>query len=100
MENFNKIEVFLGMCRESQRESVAAQIPSSSKFIMFGSNLYVSDRILHYLIDYVFLPKYSNHSRINELELQALYAIKKDLPVNWALTIMHHMEHQRRLTGG
>lgn len=69
-------------------------------FYMFGSNLSVSDRMLHYNIAYVLLPKHLNHSRINELELQVIYVVKNNIKVNWAFTILHHMGHLRNLSGG
>ena len=97
-ESYNKIKVFLNFCRESQQASIRQQ--NASKLHMFGSNLSVSDRMLHYIIAYVLFPKNSNHSRINEFELQVLYALNQGIPINWAFTMLHHMNHLVHLNGG
>lgn len=44
--------------------------------------------------------KHSNHSRINDTEMQIIYVVKNKLQVNWAYIIMHHMVHQKKLFDG
>ncbi|KAF1868078.1 hypothetical protein Lal_00034020 [Lupinus albus] len=45
-------------------------------------NFNLKDRLLHYFLSYVIIPKYSNHSQINDMH---------NLDINWALTLMNHM---------
>ena len=95
---YNKVEVFINMCRPNQQNTARQQLLSSSN--LFGSNLSVSDRMLHLIIAYVLFPKNSNHSRINELELMVLNALRRRCSVNWALSIMYHMQLMESLDGG
>lgn len=95
---FNKVEIFIDMCRPNQQNTARQQLLSSSN--LFGSNLSVSDRMLHLVIAYVLFPKNSNHSRINEFELMVLHALKQRCSVNWALSIMYHMQLMQSLDGG
>lgn len=66
--------------------------------LCYAKNLTVSDRMLHYVIGYVLIPKDSNHSQINDLEMQILFAIKNRIRVNWILTIMYHLQQQLSLS--
>ncbi|KAF1870667.1 hypothetical protein Lal_00026181 [Lupinus albus] len=52
----------------------------------------------HFLGRPIFAPKYgnfSNHSQINDMELQLMYAVKHNLEINWDLTVMNHMWSMR-----
>lgn len=62
--------------------------------------LSVSDRMLHYVLAYVLVPKHSNHSQVSELELQMIKAMKLNLKINWAYVIYQHMMHQLSLSDG
>lgn len=99
-EGYSKMDYFFHICRVSQQAILGKKNPASSRVLLFSKNLTVSDRMLHYLISYVLMPKYSNHSQIGDTELQLMYAIKNKIAVNWAYTIMHHMNHQQSLTRG
>ncbi|XP_058766532.1 uncharacterized protein LOC131661354 [Vicia villosa] len=95
---YSKVDVFVSMCRPTQRETARQQLVT--KFNMFGSSLSVSDRMLHLIIAYVLFPKNSNHSRINEFELMVLHALRRGIEVNWSLSIMRHMQLMASLQGG
>lgn len=99
-EGYSKMDYFFHICRVSQQAILGKKNPASSRVLLFSKNLTISDRMLHYLISYVLIPKHSNHSQIGDTEFQLMYSIKNKIAVNWAYTIMHHMKHQQSLTGG
>ncbi|KAF1896077.1 hypothetical protein Lal_00042339 [Lupinus albus] len=66
-----------------------------SRYILVVGNLNLEDHLLHYFLSYVIIPKYSNHSQINDMKLQLMYALKHNLEINWALTVMNHVWSMR-----
>ncbi|KAF1889007.1 hypothetical protein Lal_00042976 [Lupinus albus] len=62
-----------------------------SRDILAVGNLNLEDHLLHYFLIYVIIPNFSNHSQINDIELQLMYALKHNLEINWAWTVMKHM---------
>ncbi|KAI5417299.1 hypothetical protein KIW84_042057 [Lathyrus oleraceus] len=56
-----------------------------------AGNFFINDRLLHYFLAYVILPRNSNHCTVTDMEMQALYAIKNDIILNWSRLILHHM---------
>lgn len=99
-ESYSKMDYYFQIYRGSQADVLSGQNLSSSRVLCYANNLSIGDRMLHYVIAYVLLSKHSNHSQINDVEMQLIYAIKKNIKVNWALTIMYHMKHQQILSGG
>ncbi|KAF1862605.1 hypothetical protein Lal_00014145 [Lupinus albus] len=84
------------MCRLSKeeiemRKQMALGETVKSRDILVVGNLNLEDHLLHYFLSYVIIPKYSNHSQINDMKLQLIYALKHNLDINWALTVMNHM---------
>lgn len=71
-----------------------------NRLILYSSYLSISDRMLHYFIAYLLMPKHSNDSQINDTKMKLIYIVKNKLKVNWAYEIIHHMHHQRGLIGG
>ncbi|KAI5401589.1 hypothetical protein KIW84_066170 [Lathyrus oleraceus] len=57
---------------------------SSAKFTL-------DDRMLHYFLVYVIVPRYSNHCTITDPEMMLLYAIKNNFCVDWGHNILCHM---------
>jgi hypothetical protein len=57
---------------------------SSAKFTL-------DDRMLHYFLVYVIVPRYSNHCTITDSEMTLLYAIKNNFCVDWGHNILCHM---------
>ncbi|KAF1869427.1 hypothetical protein Lal_00022916 [Lupinus albus] len=49
--------------------------------ILFAGYLTLEDRLIHYFLTYVILPKFSNHSQISDIELQLMYAIKFNIKI-------------------
>ncbi|KAF1894414.1 hypothetical protein Lal_00027111 [Lupinus albus] len=58
-DTYDRKEFYYSMCRFSKEE------------IDLG-NLNLEDRLLHYFLSYVIIPKFSNHSQINDMELQLM----------------------------
>ncbi|KAF1891579.1 hypothetical protein Lal_00042573 [Lupinus albus] len=63
--------------------------------ILSAGYLKLEERLLHYFISYVILPKFSNHSQISDIELQLMYAIKYNIKINWTQMIMRQMWNVR-----
>ncbi|KAF1864928.1 hypothetical protein Lal_00031894 [Lupinus albus] len=63
--------------------------------ILSTGYLTLEDRLIHYFLSYVILPKFSNHSQISDIELQLMYAIKFKIKINWTKMIMNQMWHVR-----
>ncbi|KAF1870055.1 hypothetical protein Lal_00017635 [Lupinus albus] len=63
--------------------------------ILSAGYLTLEDRLIHYFLTYVILPKFSNHSQISDIELQLMYAIKFNIKINWNKMIMQQMWHVR-----
>ncbi|KAF1858798.1 hypothetical protein Lal_00013721 [Lupinus albus] len=61
--------------------------------ILSTGYLTLEDRLIHYFLTYVILPKFSNHSQISDIELQLMYVIKFNIKINWAKKIMQQMWH-------
>ncbi|KAI5383956.1 hypothetical protein KIW84_071081 [Lathyrus oleraceus] len=53
--------------------------------------------MLHYVICHVLLPKDSNLSQINDLEMQVMFAVKNKIKVNWLPTMLYHLKQQLTL---
>ncbi|KAF1883647.1 hypothetical protein Lal_00012563 [Lupinus albus] len=84
------------MCRFSKeeidlRKQMALGETVKNRDTLVVGNLNLEDRMLHYFLSYVIIPKFSNHSQINDMKLQLMYALKHNLEINWTLTVMNHM---------
>ncbi|KAF1884506.1 hypothetical protein Lal_00028384 [Lupinus albus] len=64
-----------------------------NRYILSARYLKLEERLLHYFLRYVILPKFSNHSQISDIELQLMYAIKYNININWTQMIMQQMWH-------
>ncbi|KAF1883305.1 hypothetical protein Lal_00030413 [Lupinus albus] len=73
MRRFSKEEIEL-------RKQMALGETVKSRDILDVGNLNLEDRLLHYFLSYVIIPKYSNHSQINDMELQLID--KPDAPAD------------------
>lgn len=98
--NYNSLEYFVSISRGTQANLMSRQRTKSSRVVKYANMLSVSDRMLHYVLAYVLVPKYSNHFQVSELELQLIRALKLNLKINWAYVIYQHMMHQLSLSGG
>lgn len=75
-------------------------VRASNWIIVYSLNLSVIDRMLYYFIAYILMSKHSNHSQINDTKMKVIYVVKNKWKVNWSYLTMHHMIHQKGMTGG
>lgn len=94
--NYEKMEYYYQICRFPKETIVGNQ--RNARMLCYSKNLSISDRMLHYIISYVLIPKDSNHAQINDLEMQMLFAIKNKIRIDWILTIMYHLQQQLSLS--
>ena len=92
-DNYNSLEYFVSISRGTQANLMSRQRTESSRVVKYANMLSVSDRMLHYVLTYVLVPKHSNHSQVSELELQLIRAMKLNLKINWSYVIYQHMMH-------
>lgn len=90
------MEYFYSICRVPREVIVAGQ--RTAHTLRYAKHLSVNDRMLHYVICYVLIPKDSNHSQISDLEMQIMFAIKNKIKINWILTMMYHLRQQISLS--
>ncbi|KAI5444065.1 hypothetical protein KIW84_012617 [Lathyrus oleraceus] len=92
-KDYNKREFYFGLSRISEEEYHEKSIESHGReeppkdFWSVG-NFFINDRLLHYFLVYVMIPRNSNHCNIIDVEMQVLYAVKNDITF-----ITHIMEH-------
>ncbi|KAF1870629.1 hypothetical protein Lal_00026018 [Lupinus albus] len=91
---------YLSICRISKEEIERRKQQSLGEIVKNRDILYVGyltleDRLVHYFLTYVILPKLSNHSQISDKELQLMYVIKYNIKINWTKMIMQQMWHVR-----
>lgn len=100
-ENFNNLRFYFSMSRISEQEFYACHTLSNSiKLFLSSKNLSVSDRMLHYFLAYVLVPKGNNYAKIGNTKMQLMFAMKRNMKINWAYVILRHMEYSRSLTSG
>lgn len=74
---YDKLEYYYSICRFPRVVVVSGQ--RTSRTLCYAKNLSVDDRMLHYVICHVLLPKDSNLSQINDLEMQVIFAVKNKI---------------------
>ncbi|KAF1879994.1 hypothetical protein Lal_00022121 [Lupinus albus] len=79
---------------ERRKQQSLGETVKYSDILSYGY-LMLEDRLIHYFLSYVILPKFSNHSQISDIELQLIYAIKFNIKINWTKMIMNQMWHVR-----
>ncbi|KAF1884153.1 hypothetical protein Lal_00035218 [Lupinus albus] len=99
-DSYDRKEFYYSMCGFSKeeielRKQMTLGETVKSRDILVVGNLNLEDCLLHYFLSYVIIPKYSNNSQINDMELQLMCALKHNLDINWALTVMNHMWYVR-----
>jgi hypothetical protein len=99
-QGYSKVNYYFIISRLTQQDILSKKNPASSRLILYGKNLFVSDRILYFIIAYILMPENSNHFQIGDFEMQLIYDIKQWIKVNWGYSIMFHMQHQQGLRGG
>ncbi|KAF1864646.1 hypothetical protein Lal_00039281 [Lupinus albus] len=99
-DDYDRKKFYLSICRISKEEIERRKQQSlgetfKNKDILSAGYLTLEDRLIHYFLSYVILPKFSNHSQISDIELQLMYAIKFNIKTNWTKMIMNQMWHVR-----
>ncbi|KAI5405347.1 hypothetical protein KIW84_052211 [Lathyrus oleraceus] len=94
--DYNKREFYFGSSKISEGEYHEKRVESHGgeeppKDFLSAGNFSINDRVLHYVLVYIIIPRNSNHCTITDMEIQALYAIKNDITLNWSHLILHHM---------
>lgn len=82
-ENFNNLRFYFSLSRISEQEFYARHARSNStKLFLSSKNLSVSDRMLHYFLAYVLVPKGNNYAKIGNTEMQLMLAMKRNMKIN------------------
>ncbi|CAL0307527.1 unnamed protein product [Lupinus luteus] len=97
-DNYDRKEFYYSMCRISRDEIELRKQQSlgetvKNRDILSAGHLKLEDRLLHYLLNYVILPKFSNHSQISDIELQLI-------PLSYAILITNFLQHFGVSTNG
>ncbi|KAF1893068.1 hypothetical protein Lal_00035401 [Lupinus albus] len=99
-DDYDRKKFYLSICRISKEEierrkqqSLCETVKNSD--ILSVGYLMLEDRLIHYFLTYVILPKFSNHSQISDIDLQLIYFIKFNIKINWSKMIMQQMWHVR-----
>ncbi|KAF1866017.1 hypothetical protein Lal_00013697 [Lupinus albus] len=92
-DDYDRKKFYLSICRISKEEIERRKQQSfgetvKNRDILSVGYLTLEDRLIHYFLTYVILPKFSNHSQISDIELQLMYAIKFNIKINWTKMIM------------
>ncbi|KAF1862562.1 hypothetical protein Lal_00014102 [Lupinus albus] len=99
-DDYDRKGFYLSQCRISKKEIEQRKQQRygetvKNRDILSVGYLKLEERLLHYFMSYVILPKFSNHSQISDIELQLMYAIKYNIKINWTQMIMQQMWHVR-----
>ncbi|KAF1878128.1 hypothetical protein Lal_00049296 [Lupinus albus] len=99
-DDYDPKKFYLSICRISKEEIERRKQQSlgetvKNRDILSAGYLTLEDRLVHYFLTYVILPKFSNHSQISDIELQLMYAINFNIKINWTKMIMQQMWHVR-----
>ncbi|KAF1864722.1 hypothetical protein Lal_00039204 [Lupinus albus] len=99
-DDYDRKKFYLSIFRISKEEIERRKQQSlgetvKNRDILSARYLTLEDRLIHYFLSYVILPKFSNHSQISDIELQLMYAIKFNIKINWTKIIMNQMWHVR-----
>ncbi|KAF1893049.1 hypothetical protein Lal_00024172 [Lupinus albus] len=95
-DDYDRKGFYLSLCRISKEEMEKRKQQGfggtvKNRDIPSIGYLKLEERLLHYFLSYVILPKFSNHSQISDLELQLMYVIKYNIKINWTQMIMRQI---------
>lgn len=94
--DYNKKTLYYSLSRFSEEEltkEIKLYARANVKHYWVVGNLFIDERMLHYFLAYVLVPKSGNYAQITDVEVQLLYATLNKIQVNWVYVIMHHMSH-------
>ncbi|KAF1892768.1 hypothetical protein Lal_00042662 [Lupinus albus] len=95
-DDYDRKRFYLSLCRNykeeiEQRKQQGFGENVKNRDILSVGYLKLEERLLHYFLSYVILPKFSYHSQISDMELQLMYAMKYNIKINWTQMIMMQM---------
>ncbi|KAI5406841.1 hypothetical protein KIW84_053201 [Lathyrus oleraceus] len=95
-EDYSKHAFYYGLSHLSEhqfynkrKKSLGGDLPE--RVYLSPTKFTLDDRMLHYFLVYVTVPRFSNHCTITDPEMMLLYAIKNNFRVDWGHTIITHM---------
>ena len=95
LPGYNKRDFYYGIARIPERDFIQKRqrlIGGTPERNSWSAGiLTIDDRLIHYFLAYVVMPKFSNISNVNDCEMQILYAMKNGIQINWSYVILHHM---------
>ncbi|MED6164199.1 hypothetical protein PIB30_087410 [Stylosanthes scabra] len=57
-----------------------------------GVNVFTTEmRVLHYLLNYVLMPRASGHGHVKDEDIITMWAMVNDIKINWTYFIVQHM---------
>ncbi|KAF1866025.1 hypothetical protein Lal_00013705 [Lupinus albus] len=90
-DDYNRKKFYLSICKISKEEidrrkqqSLGETVKNMDIFSV--GYLTLEDRLIHYFLSYVILPKFSNHSQISDIKLELI-------PLPYAIFITKILEH-------
>ncbi|KAJ1413046.1 hypothetical protein SESBI_19977 [Sesbania bispinosa] len=81
-ENYDRTEALKGMIKQG------LQPPNKVN----AGSLNVEDRLLHYTLARIMIPRGSNYAQLTEEDIFVLWAMKERILINWPLYICQHMQ--------
>lgn len=93
LTSYVKKEFYNGIARlaeheffQKRKKMISGKLPERN----YWSTMifYINDRLLHYILGYIILPKFSNHSIVLDTKMKLLFSIMIGLQVNWENVII------------
>ncbi|KAF1886012.1 hypothetical protein Lal_00021291 [Lupinus albus] len=90
-DDYDRKKFYISICRiykeeiEKRKQQSLGEMVKNMDILSSGY-LTLEDRLIHYFLSYIILPKFPNHSQINDIELQLI-------PLPYAIFITKILEH-------
>ncbi|KAF1894542.1 hypothetical protein Lal_00027807 [Lupinus albus] len=99
-DDYDRKRFYLYICRIPKEEIERRKQQSlgetiKNRDILSAGYLTLEERLVHYFLSYVILPKFSNHSQISDIDLYLMYAIKYNIKINCSHMIMSQIWNVR-----
>jgi hypothetical protein len=98
-KDFDTLNYFVEISRGTHDDLIGRQ-SQSSRVIKYAKSLTVSDRMLHYVLAYILVPRHSNHAQVTDFDVFLIKALKMGWDINWSYLFFYHLKHQLGLAGG
>jgi len=92
-ERYNKIEFYYSLCQYSfeKYKRKIAEKDNKEREILAAGPLFSKHKLLHFFLNWVLVPKGSNHKQYSDFELQLMYGIKNGLKIDWPFEIKSNL---------